>query len=179
MLEVLINSVGPHERVRVQDPFFSLQRIGVDIRLHMYPFHLPSCIRPHSMIIWQRPLPESWERQLEMLRWFRNRGCLLLTEWDDHPDLFPKKVQMKLKDTQMAPIRGCHLLHTSSQKLALNLVNINPLHLILENASRVIKADPTFRASAGNLIQTDARTIDNLLGREPEPDKPESPKVSR
>jgi len=48
-----------------------------------------------------------------------------------------------------------------------------------ENASKIIKADPTFRASASNLIQTDARTIDNLLGREPEPDKPESPKVSR
>lgn len=48
-----------------------------------------------------------------------------------------------------------------------------------ENASRVIKADPTFRASAANLIETDARTIDNLLGREPEPEQPDSPKVSR
>ena len=48
-----------------------------------------------------------------------------------------------------------------------------------ENASRVMKADPTFRASAANLIETDARTIDNLLGREPEPEQPDSPKVSR
>jgi hypothetical protein len=142
-VEVLVNSLGPHERVRIREPFFMLQRMGISVRLHRHPFHLPSCIQPHSMVIWQRPLPESWQQQINLLRWFRSRGCLLLTEWDDHPDLMPIKVLKHLNDTMMAPIRGCHILHTSSSRLARELQHINPLSVVIGNATR---RQPEFNA---------------------------------
>ena len=79
---------GPHAGTlpRTESP-------GIDCRLHERPFRLSQCIRPHSMVIWQRPLPESWDQWLNRLRWMRERGCLLLTEWDDHPVLFSKGIQ--------------------------------------------------------------------------------------
>jgi glycosyltransferase involved in cell wall biosynthesis len=137
-IEVLVNSIGPHERVRVRDPFFMLQRMGVDVRLHRYPFHLPSCIRPNSLVIWQRPIPESWERQMEILRWIRDRGCLLLTEWDDHPELFPQRIRVLLKGTNTAALQCCHVIHTSSTELAFQLKAYNEATVVLENATRRI-----------------------------------------
>ena len=120
-IEVLINSPGPHDQVRVRQPFLALQKIGVDCRLHERPFRFNSCIRPHSLVFWQRPLPPSWEMQVEHLQWLRERGCLLLTEWDDHPNLFPKKIQKQLRSCEMAPLVACHAIHSSSAALATTL----------------------------------------------------------
>ena len=132
-IEVLINSPGPHDQVRVRDPFLALQRLGVDCRIHERPFRFNSCIRPHSLVIWQRPMPESRQRQWEHLQWLRERGCLLLTEWDDHPRLFPQKVQWELARVQLAPLELCHGIHTSSSQLAALLTPVNPVALVLDN----------------------------------------------
>ena len=132
-IEVLINSPGPHDHVRVRQPFLALQALGIDCRLHERPFRFSSCIRPHSLVIWQRPLPASWEGQIEHLQWLRERGCLLLTEWDDHPALFPSKVQAHLKSCCMAPLVACHAIHGSSAALASALNALNPLVISLEN----------------------------------------------
>ena len=137
-LEVLVNSPGPHDQVRVRDPFLALQRLGVDCRIHERPFRFNSCIRPHSLVIWQRPLPESRQRQWEHLQWLRQRGCLLLTEWDDHPDLFPEPVRRKLQAMQWAPLELCHGLHSSSPALVTALRRLQPLGLVLDN----LVADP-------------------------------------
>jgi hypothetical protein len=132
-IEVLINSPGPHDQVRVRDPFSALQQLGIDCRIHERPFRFSSCIRPHSMVIWQRPLPESRQRQWEHLQWLRERGCLLLTEWDDHPTLFPESIRTSLEAMEFAPLELCHGLHTSCTKLAQQLRAIQPLGLVLEN----------------------------------------------
>ena len=132
-IEVLINSPGPHDQVRVRQPFQALQALGIDCRLHERPFRFSSCIRPHSLVIWQRPLPASWEKQIEHLQWLRERGCLLLTEWDDHPTLFPSKIQAHLKSCCMAPLVACHAIHGSSAALASTLNAWNPLVICLEN----------------------------------------------
>ena len=112
-----------------------LRSWGVDVRLHAPPFHLPSSARPHSLVIWQRPLPESWQRQLEILRWIRNRGSLLLTEWDDHPDLFPAQIRNQLNATHAAALKCCHLIHTSSTTLGQVLHQHNPYNIVVENAT--------------------------------------------
>jgi len=130
---VLVNSPGPHDHVRIRDPFQTLQGLGVDCRIHERPFRFNSCIRPHSLVIWQRPLPESRLRQWEHLQWLRERGCLLLTEWDDHPHLFPASIRAPLEAMAMAPLELCHGLHTSSARLAFELGAIQPLAVVLEN----------------------------------------------
>ena len=107
-IEVLVNSPGPHDQVRIREPFMALQALGVDCRIHERPFRFNDCIRPYSLVIWQRPLPESQQRQWEHLQWLRQRGCLLLTEWDDHPELLPASVRQQLADQAMAPPRLCH-----------------------------------------------------------------------
>ncbi len=139
-IEVLINSPGHHDQVRVRDPFLALQSLGVDCRIHEKPFRFNLCIRPHSLVVWQRPLPESWQRQIEHLQWLRERGCLLLTEWDDHPDLFPTQIRNRLVNQAMAPLRACHAIHSSSAALARELNQYNPLVLVLENATAAMPA---------------------------------------
>ena len=133
-IEVLVNSPGPHDQVRIREPFMGLQSLGVDCRIHERPFRFNDCIRPHSLVIWQRPLPQSRQQQWEHLQWLRERGCLLLTEWDDHPELFPTEPRQRLIDQDLAPLRLCHCLHTSCTSLADALRRVNPLTLVLENA---------------------------------------------
>lgn len=132
-IEVLVNSPGPHDAVRIRQPFQLLKKGGVDCRIHERPFHFNTCIRPHSLVIWQRPLPENWHRQMEYLQWLRERGCLLLCEWDDHPDLFPGVIRQQLQASEMAPLVGCHAIHSSSAPLANALRPWNPLTLVVEN----------------------------------------------
>ncbi len=158
-LEVLVNSHGPHEQVRVREPFCGLQRLGADCRLHRYPFLLPKAVRPHSLVIWQRPRPESWEKQLDILRWIRDRGSLLLIEWDDHPALFPEEIQNALQSISMAPLRLCHGLHTSSDLLAKELRKLQPITYVIPNAiwrvpplnlDKHLKRKERFRIFIGN-----------------------------
>lgn len=85
-------------------------------------------------MIWQRPRPFSWQEQLNILKWIRDRNSLLLIEWDDHPKLFPVEIQKALKAIDMAPLRLCHALHTSSKILANSLKEIQPISYIIPNA---------------------------------------------
>ena len=133
-IEVLVNSHGPHEQVRVREPFSALQRMGADCRMFKFPFNLAKAIRPNSLVIWQRPRPTSWKEQLFIIRWIRNNKSILLTEWDDHPDLFPIEIQTALKEISMAPLKLCHGLHTSSQTLANSLAEIQPISYVIPNA---------------------------------------------
>ncbi len=132
-IEVLLNSPGPHAQVRILDPFLALKQLGIDCRIHERPFRFSQCIRPHSIVIWQRPLPQSQLMQWEHLQWLRERGCLLLTEWDDHPNLFPPPITTGLHKVRMAPLEICHVIHTSNRNLANYLSQYNPFTLIAEN----------------------------------------------
>lgn len=132
-IDVLINSPGPHDQVRIRLPYHTLQQLGVDCRLHERPFHFNSCIRPNSLVIWQRPLPDAAHRMREHLQWLRQRGCLLLVDWDDHPDLFPDRIRQRLSAMAMAPLVYCHGILTSNPQLARALHNYNPLTLCLDN----------------------------------------------
>ena len=156
-IEVLVNSPGPHDQVRIREPFGALQQLGVDCRIHERPFRFSSCIRPHSLVIWQRPLPESRQRQWEHLQWLRERGCLLLTEWDDHPDLFPESIRRTLAATDMAAVQICHMLHTSNAQLLDALGPWQPLGVAFDNTLSQIPAanldkhqTPRIRVFIGN-----------------------------
>ncbi len=133
-LEILVNSHGPHEQVRIREPFCGLQRLGVDCRIFKYPFRLSKVVRPNSLVIWQRPRPSSWEEQLYIIRRIRRVNSILLIEWDDHPDLFPEEIKIALNNISMAPLKLCHALHTSSYILANSLQHIQPISYIFENA---------------------------------------------
>lgn len=117
----------------MRQPFLAMKELGVDCRLHERPFRFNYCIRPHSLVVWQRPLPPSWDRQIEYLQWLRQRGCLLVTEWDDHPTLFPIKVQTHLEACSMAPLVACHAIQGSSAALSTALRCWNPLIICVEN----------------------------------------------
>ena len=133
-IDVLVNSHGPHEQVRIREPFCGLQRLGVDCKLNRYPFLLQKTIRQNSLVIWQRPRPTSWEEQLYIIRFIRSRDSILLVEWDDHPKLFPKEIRKALSEISMAPLKICHALHTSSELLAASLKVIQPNSFIFPNA---------------------------------------------
>ena len=133
-IEVLVNSHGPHEQVRIREPFSGLQRLGIDCRMFRYPFLLNKTIRKNSLVIWQRPRPSSWEEQMYIIRFIRNRKSILLTEWDDHPELFPKEIRDALFNISMAPLKLCHGLHTSSDILANSLKSIQPRSYIFPNS---------------------------------------------
>ena len=135
---MLVNSPGPHDRVRVTEPFALLKSWGIDIRVHQAPFHLPTTIRPHSLVIWQRPLPDSEQQQIDVVRWIRDQGCILITEWDDHIDLFPKQIQKQLRATNGAALKYCHLIQTSSIKLQVKLKTFNMNSVVLENSTGLI-----------------------------------------
>ena len=140
-IEVLINSPGPHDQVRVRQPFLALQKIGVDCRLHERPFRFNSCIRPHSLVFFGKGhYHQAGKCRSNTFSGCEERGCLLLTEWDDHPNLFPKKIQKQLRSCEMAPLVACHAIHSSSAALATTLKFWNPLVICLENSVEEIPA---------------------------------------
>ena len=158
-IEVLINSPGPHDEVRIRQPFDTLIQHGIDCRVHEKPFIFNKCIRKHSLVIWQRPLPESRKRMLEHLQWLRERKCLLFIDWDDHPELFPKKILSSLQGMRMAHFQMCHGLITSNCLLADYLRSYNPLTLIFENG---VKDVPPI--NLGKHFQSDNNQIRVFLG---------------
>lgn len=139
-IEVLVNSPGPHDCVRVRQPFEAIQRIGVDCRIHERPFRFLDCIRANSLVIWQRPLPSSEARMLEHLEWLRERGCILLIDWDDHPELLPKQVLSEMNNQKMAALKYNHCILTSNAELAEYLNKLNPLCITLENGVKVMRS---------------------------------------
>ena len=132
-IDVLINAAGAWATVRVQQPFEALQQLGWDVRIHEPPLDLNQAIRRHSLVIWQRPVPESWEHWRRIVRGVRKRHSLLLLEWDDHPALFPADVQERLAICNHAQLRMVHALHCSSTRLARALQAWHPHALVVEN----------------------------------------------
>ena len=138
-IEVLVNSPGPHDCVRIRQPFESIQRMGIDCRIHERPFRFADCIRANSLVIWQRPLPNCETRMLEHLEWLRERGCILMIDWDDHPDLLPNQVLKEMNNQKMAALRYNHCILTSNTELAKYLNEFNPLSITLENGVEIIR----------------------------------------
>ena len=132
-IDVLVNAVGAWSTVRVQQPFEGLRQLGWDVRIHEPPLDLNQVIRSQSMVIWQRPVPHSWEMWRNVVQGIRRRGSLLLLEWDDHPALFPTDVQQRMQDCEHAHLRLVHALHCSSPALAHALQQFHPHALVVEN----------------------------------------------
>ena len=158
-IDVLVNAVGPWATVRVDQPFEALQRRGWDVRLHPAPFDLNKVIRPHSLVIWQRPVPEHWDQWRACLQGMRRLGCLLLVEWDDHPELFPQEVRERMAICRHAHLQLAHALQCSSPRLAQALRGFHHLPLVVENGVEplpplnLLKHDPgqRLRVFLGNL----------------------------
>ena len=66
---------------------------------------------------------------LAMIRTFVDRGWLLVTEFDDHPDFFPG-----MRDPEQLTFRGVHAVQTSTLALAAVLRQRNPEVAIFPNA---------------------------------------------
>lgn len=130
---MLLNSPGVHDEVRIRRPYGELQRIGVDCRIHERPFRMRQCVREGSIIIWQRPLPETRELMIQNFIWFSKRDCLLLIDLDDHPELFDKETKNKMVSQRYANIRFCHGILTSNGHLAEELRKYNPAIFTVDN----------------------------------------------
>ena len=144
-LDVLVNSPGPWATVRIDQPFAAMERSGWDVRWHAKPFALERIIRPGSLVVWQRPLPDSRAQWLAAVSWLRRQGCLLLVEWDDHPDLFPPGIQQAGRAVDWVHLRCAHGLQTSSSRLQRALEALHPRVWVLENAVDpvpVLRAEP-------------------------------------
>lgn len=139
-IDVLVNAVGSWATVRVEQPFTALQQRGWNVRLHNHPFDLNQAIRPHSLVIWQRPVPQSWGHWRHYLQGIRRRGGLLLVEWDDHPDLFPAEVRQRMQACDTAQLRMAHALHCSCPRLAKALQTFHPHALVVENGVSPVPA---------------------------------------
>jgi len=139
-LEVLVNSPGPWAAVRIDQPYAALQARGWDVRLHPTPFRLDQVVRPASLVIWQRPLPGSWDDWRACLQWLRQQGCLLVVEWDDHPALFPESVREQFGRAKLVHLQLAHALQCSNPRLARQLQPFHPLPLVVENGVAPIPA---------------------------------------
>lgn len=124
-VEVLVNSPGVHDEVRIRRPYAELQRRGVDCRIHERPFRMSQCIRRKSIVIWQRPLPDSRKRMIEHFDWLTQRESLLFVDLDDHIRLFDSTLRSKLKQQDYANLRFCHGIITSNAWLAQELSKYN------------------------------------------------------
>jgi len=162
-IDVLVNAVGAWSTVRVQQPFEGLQRLGWDVRIHEPPLDLNQAIRPHSLVIWQRPVPQSWAMWRHVVQGIRRRHGLLLLEWDDHPALFPAEVQQRMQACEHAQLRMVHALHCSCPALARALQRFHPHALVAENGVAPIpplnlakhSGDRPLRVFLGNLNRLD------------------------
>ena len=132
-IDVVVNSAGPWSTVRIEQPYAALQHQGWDVRFVATPFDPVSQIRDRSLVIWQRPLPESVEEWRLVVEGWRSRSCLVLVEWDDHPDLFIPSVRERLEAVAYVHLRCCHGIQTSNTKLATVLKRFQPNVFVLEN----------------------------------------------
>lgn len=132
-IDVLLNSPGIHDEVRIRRPYEALQRSGVDCIIHERPFRLNQCTRKDSIVVWQRPLPESKEIMLEHLEWFMKRNCILLVDLDDHFEQFNVAQRGKLKQQDYAILRFSHGVITSNSWLAKEFFGYNPIVFTLDN----------------------------------------------
>jgi hypothetical protein len=158
-IDVLVNAVGSWATVRVQQPFGALQQLGWDVQIHEPPLDLTRIIRPRSLVIWQRPVPQSWQQWKHCVSLIRSRESLLLVEWDDHPALFPQEVRQRMQACDHAHLRMVHALHCSCPALARALNRFHPHALVVENgvaplpALNLVKhqANRPIRVFLGNL----------------------------
>ena len=96
-IDVVVNSAGPWSTVRVEQPYTALQQYGWDVHFVPTPFDPLRQIRDRALVIWQRPLPESVQQWRLILQGLRSRSCLVLVDWDDHPDLFVPSIRERFK----------------------------------------------------------------------------------
>ena len=113
---------GPWSTVRVQQPY-GASAAGMDVRFVATPL-IRHQIRDGALVIWQRPLPDSVERRSVVEAW-RRRGCLVLVEWDDHPDLFRLAIREQCNAVDHIHLRCCHGVQTSNPRLASVLRRFN------------------------------------------------------
>ena len=137
-IDVVVNSAGPWSMVRVEQPYCALQQRGWDVRFVAIPFDPVLQIRDGALVIWQRPLAESVEQWCSVVEGWRRRGCLVLVEWDDHPDLFPPSILERCRSTDHIHLRCCHGVQTSNPRLAAVLRRFNPHVFVLENGVQPI-----------------------------------------
>ena len=132
-IDVLLSSPG-YADVRIYQPYSMLQELGWNVKFHTFPFDLENSVRPGSLIVLQRPIApskEAWEMGIQILR---KRQCLVLVEWDDHPDLFPESFQKRFQASDYWHLRCCHALQTSSSALASALKIYHEDVFVVENA---------------------------------------------
>ena len=132
-IDVVVNSAGPWSTVRVEHPYCAMQQQGWDVRFVAAPFDPVREIRDGALVIWQRPLPDSVQEWRSVVDGWRRRECLLLVEWDDHPELFPSSILERCRSVDHIHLRCCHGLQTSNPRLSRVLSSFNPHVFELEN----------------------------------------------
>ena len=140
-IDVLVSAAGSWNTVRIGQPFDGLINRGWDIKIYQSPINVAQ-IRDHSLVIWQRPLPNSRSIWQENLQTLREKGCLVVLEWDDHPDLFPEKTKLSLENCNYVHLQQVHAIQCSSIRLSQALKRWHPLPLVIENGVEPIPEFP-------------------------------------
>ena len=138
-----------------------MQRQGWDVRFVSAPFDPVRQIRDDALVIWRPSLPDSVESLAQSRRAWRRRGCLVLVEWDDHPDLFRLAIRQRCRDLDYIHLRCCHGVQTSNPRLASVLRRFNRMCLSSKWRSTI----PPLRH---DLIQASARVFLGNFNREQE-----------
>ena len=102
-----------------------------------------------SLVIWQRPLPESQQRQGALA--VAARTGLPAAHGVGRPSRAVPALRPQLTDQDLAALRLCHGVHTSCTSLADALRRLNPLRLVFENAIARIPAVQMAKHKAGPL----------------------------
>ena len=131
-IDVVVNSAGPWSTVRVEQPTRLCS--STDGTFILFPHFDPlRHIRDRALVIWERPLPESVQQWRLILQGLRSRSCLVLVDWDDHPDLFVPSIRERFKAVDHIHLRCCHGIQTSNSRLAKVLRRFQPNVFVLEN----------------------------------------------
>lgn len=106
--------------VRIQGPNEAMAALGIDVREYRSRIVVPSGL-PEStvkVLIIQRPILSQQAAQ-DLLRTALERDWIIITEFDDHPELLPPQVHTSfMQQMGMRTFEACHGVQTTTPVLA-------------------------------------------------------------
>jgi SAM-dependent methyltransferase len=127
----MLEPIGGVSHVRVVYP---LQAMATDASVQIQLVALNKLPDPGrdvpKVLVLHRPVLNG-NQAMEMTRWLSDRGWVIVTEFDDHPDFF-----RALQDPAQLTFRSVHAVQTSTEVLASILRQRNPEVRVFPNAVR-------------------------------------------
>jgi trans-aconitate methyltransferase len=87
-----------------------------------------------KVMVWQRRLVGELKAWTSIMRQLIADGWIVVSEWDDHPDLLPGSAQESWRRHPWVPMSGVHACQVSTRRLAEAFREHNPEVAVFENA---------------------------------------------